>query len=224
MQMQIKKQNAEDVLRELYASTPATITYESAKAVFDRVLSQSYNISYHEINVIKTGKADNICLKCRITIISDDGKDIVYKESYAGMEILYTEDSTPANFSTAIMRCEKEAFKQCCTLFFAPKKKSSQTITKREEVINENGNVFIITLLSGFSQFAGYKNTYSANVKLSDGTSATAVIWYKTAVELDKSGKLDQILNEFGPNNKVKIKGKKEIYKGTNQISIESFL
>ena len=100
--------------------------------------------------------------------------------------------------------------------------KQTRNKTNNEQPISQNQNGWKVVLQTGFVPFSGYKNTYSASAKLMDGTEVMLIIWHKVSMELESSGTLESLLSECKPQMVIYVSGKKDFYKGSIQISVES--
>lgn len=218
-----------EVLKEL-ASKPAPAKFEDAKKVFESYIGCNYDVAFDELNIIKAGDTEHVAVRCSVTILDDEGKKIFMRTYINSNEIIFKEDKSPFNLSVTVDMAQKEAFRRCICGFMSmkaasiqKKEKADSTKGKSSSGVSDGDNIFWVQIVSGLEEMKNYNESYKADCSFQNGIQGQIVFWYKITKELKEKGEWNRLYNSC-PGMELKIKAKKEFYKGKIQLSVEEII
>lgn len=217
-----------EVLKEL-ASQPAPSKYDDAKKTFDVYLGCNYDVAFDELNIIKAGDTEHVTVRCTVTILDDEGNKIFLRTYINSNEISFKENKIPFNLSVTVDMAQKEAYRRCVCGFMAMQAPATQRKEKADSPNSKNNprqsvaeNVYRVKITSELEEMKNYNESYRADCIL-NGNQGQIVFWYKMTKELREKGEWNRLYNSC-PGMELKIKAKKEFYKGKIQLSVEEII
>lgn len=209
------------------------VSYSSSIKQLEAVIGCNYDVNFTNLQIIKVGSTDNVAITCIITLNDDAGNKVNEKSFVWSNEITYKDKDSangqeiPVHLGNAISKAQKEAMKNCLMQFFSvctDEQKAAEKSKRNEKKKTLENEVFIVELTSKFEPLKNYNQTYRASCLMQDEKEAQVICWYAISRDLKEKNKLQQVLNLYPSNTRLKIKAKKELYNGIIQLSIDEFI